>query len=276
MKEPASLPDIQLARDTRKLALQRVGVSAVEMPLKFQTKSGDILALPVTARMTVQLCENFRGVHMSRFVTLLSEWGREHLLPVDIRSLLNETATRLHSTGAHIELAFRYFIDKQSPVTQSKAPMAFSCVLSANYQSTDGLITTNHALNVEVPVSTLCPCSKAMAKYGAHNQRTIIRAEVKIDEASLKTLFIEDLVEALEGCASCPVYPVLKRPDEKHVTERQYDNPKFVEDVLRDAILMLRTFPGVNGFALEIESLESIHGHNAWAAHEENFSRTHG
>ena len=127
-------------------------------------------------------------------------------------------------------------------------------------------------VGVEIPIANCCPCSKAISEYGAHNQRTYLRAKTIVDVTpGCKKVWIEELVEKLEAAASCPVFPVLKRQDEKWVTEKQYDNPKFVEDVIRDATLILRTIPEVRGFSLEVEALESIHGHNAWAAHKENF-----
>jgi GTP cyclohydrolase IB len=145
------------------------------------------------------------------------------------------------------------------------APMAYDLQYTASLNHHDVAVT----LGVEVPIATVCPCSKAISKYGAHNQRVMVRVWVNLDDPA--TVLPVPLIQAIEACSSCPVYPLLKRQDEKYVTERGYENAKFVEDVARELTLLLRDYPGVTGFRMEVEALESIHAHNAWAFHEEQF-----
>lgn len=266
---PRTLLDVQNLKDARGINLQRVGVKQVEIPLRVLQKNGKSQMVAAMATMSVGLAKEFKGTHMSRFIMQLTEWSKEKVLTFDLREFLLEAQQRLQSETAQIELAFRFFMEKASPVTDISAPMAYGCTI---YGSSIGTEVHHIVLGVDIPISTLCPCSKAISKYGAHNQRAMIHAKVVVDsESPHPVLWFEDLISALEECSSCPVYPFLKREDEKYVTERQYENPKFVEDVIREATAVLRTHTGVNGFSLEVEALESIHGHNAWAFHEENF-----
>jgi GTP cyclohydrolase I len=269
MNKPATLDDIQGLADVRGVALQKVGISRVEIPMSVIQKDGKTQQVSALATMSVGLPAQFKGTHMSRFVIQLSEWSRNKDFSLNLKEFLEEAKERLDAPSAFIDLNFRYFIEKKAPVTDMTAPMAYAVTFRGALVENDYAFT----LGVEVPISTLCPCSKAISDYGAHNQRAEIRALVNIDPATEHpVVWIEDLVSALEECASCPVYPLLKRVDEKYVTERQYDNPKFVEDVIREGILVLRQYNGVTGFSLEVEALESIHGHNAWTTHQENFN----
>ena len=272
MIETVTLPDVQQSEDRRGIDLWKVGVKNFEIPMSMTQKDGKKQSVHAIATMSVGLCKSRKGVHMSRFVLQLSEWSRSRTFELDLRPFLEEAMERLDAKSAHVELGFRYFIEKKAPVTGVSAPMAYGCRFNASLARSGDKNDYRFVLSVEVPIGNLCPCSKEISDYGAHNQRAFIRAEAVLDTSpNAPVVWIEDLIAKLEEAASCPVYPFLKRPDEKHVTETQYENPKFVEDVIRDATLALRGFPGVNGFSLEVEAFESIHDHNAWAAHKENF-----
>ena len=267
-----SLPDIQHTPDERGIDLQCVGVKDVEIPLNIAQKDGGSQLVHALATTSVGLPKKYKGTHMSRFIMQLAEWSRGKVLSLSLKEFLEEARVRLQAESAQIKLDFRYFIEKEAPVSKISAPMAYACSFKGVLEKNGNGDNYHLDLSTTVPISTLCPCSKAISKYGAHNQRTEIRTTVQIDtKPKHPVVWIEDLVAGLDSCASAPVYPFLKRQDEKFVTEQQYENPKFVEDVARDAIAYLRTVNGISGFDLEIESLESIHGHNVWASHQEQF-----
>lgn len=269
----APLPDMQHSIDTRGIGLWKVGVRQVEIPLRVQRRDGEIQTVNAVTSMGVDCEKSSKGVNMSRFMVQLVQWSRSHVFGLDLKDFLHDMRTLLEADSAHCEMSFRYFIEKAAPVTGLTAPMAITASFDGSLvPDGEGGETYSLIVGVEIPIANCCPCSKAISEYGAHNQRTFLRAKVRVDVSpGCHKVWIEDLVERLEEAASCPVFPVLKRQDEKWVTEKQYDNPKFVEDVIRDATLILRKVPGVLGFSLEVEALESIHGHNAWAAHKENF-----
>jgi GTP cyclohydrolase I len=269
----APLPDMQHSIDTRGIGLWKVGVRQVEIPLRVQRRDGEIQTVNAVTSMGVDCEKSSKGVNMSRFMVQLVQWSRSHVFGLDLKDFLHDMRTLLEADSAHCEMSFRYFIEKAAPVTGLTAPMAITASFDGSLvPDGEGGETYSLIVGVEMPIANCCPCSKAISEYGAHNQRTFLRAKVRVDVSpGYHKVWIEDLVEKLEEAASCPVFPVLKRQDEKWVTEKQYDNPKFVEDVIRDATLILRKVPGVLGFSLEVEALESIHGHNAWAAHKENF-----
>lgn len=265
----STLLDVQGLADQRGVTLNQVGVKNVEIPMQVLQKDGKTQSVQAVATMSVGLPAEFKGTHMSRFVIQLGEWSQNKTFSLDLREFLVEAKQRLEAPSAFIELKFRYFMDKPAPVSGMSAPMAYECVFkgSLNEQDQYRLI-----LSIMVPCATLCPCSKAISDYGAHNQRAEIRADIILDTATeCRVVWIEDVVAGLEEASSCPVYPLIKRVDEKFITEKAYDNPKFVEDVIREATLFLRKYKGVTGFSLEVEALESIHAHNAWAAHAENY-----
>ena len=265
----STLLDVQGLADKRGVTLNQVGVKNVEIPMQVIQKDGKAQTVQALATMSVGLPAEFKGTHMSRFVIQLSEWSQNKTLCLNLKEFLIEAKERLEAPSAFIELKFRYFIDKPAPVSGLSAPMAYECVFKGSLDEQEHY---RLILSVLVPCATLCPCSKAISDYGAHNQRAEIRANVIIDpETEHRMVWIEDLVAGLEEASSCPVYPLIKRVDEKFITEKAYDNPKFVEDVIREATLLLRDYKGITGFSLEVEALESIHAHNAWAAHAENF-----
>lgn len=261
------LEDVQGRADARNIPLNAAGVSDVRMPLMFKMKSGDLQPINASVSMSVDLPPEEKGTHMSRFIEQLSQWSKTASpISLDLSLFLAELRQRLKSESATVELQFSLFLDKKAPVTDNSAPMGYHCTLSG--RDVNGVLTL--FAKVEVPIATLCPCSKAISDYGAHNQRALALIEVALNPELVETLFLEDLIAYAEESASCDVYPLLKRADEKWVTERQYDNAKFVEDVARDLTLLLRDNPACMGFKVRVTALESIHAHNAWAAHSEN------
>jgi GTP cyclohydrolase I len=262
------LLDVQGLDDVRGIALQQVGIKEVCMPIQILQKDGKIQEVAANARLSVGLPKELKGTHMSRFVMLLNDWRKNKVFSMNLREFLVDLKARLSAETAQADIGFRYFVEKAGPASGLTAPSPVDCKFSGRLTATQ----YQFVLGLVIPICTLCPCSKAISKYGAHNQRAELRAQIIIDsDNDHKMLWIEDLVENLEQAASCPVYPLVKRSDEKWMTERAYENPKFVEDVIRDSILILRDTHGVLGFDLEVEALESIHGHNAWAQHAENF-----
>lgn len=268
IQPPKHLLDVQGLDDERGIALQQVGIKEVSMPMKILQKDGKLQTVAANARLSVGLPGEAKGTHMSRFVIQLNEWSKDKVLSMNLQEFLEELRQRLSAQTAQTDIRFRYFVEKAGPASGMTAPSPVDCRFMGRLTPTD----YQFVLGLVIPICTLCPCSKAISKYGAHNQRAELRANVVIDTTcEHKVVWIEDLVSALEDTASCPVYPLVKREDEKWMTERAYENPKFVEDVIRDAILVLRDYPSVTGFDLEVEALESIHGHNAWTAHQEHY-----
>ena len=270
MKEPNTLPDIQLSLDARGVYLPKVGIRNVILPVRLVMPEGE-RQLTATASLSISLGAELKGTHMSRLMEILAEVSASPRVSFDFESTLLETCRRLHSDSAYLQIAFTHFLHKTAPVSRLSAPMGYSCSVAARITHGKRAET---GVSMVVPIANLCPCSKAISEYGAHNQRGELR--IKVTAASngvLEIQRIEGLISALEEAGSCPVFPLLKRIDEKSVTERQYDNPKFVEDVVRDAVLMLRNCPDIEAFSVEAEAFESIHAHNAWACYEENFPR---
>jgi GTP cyclohydrolase I len=270
-RTPTTLLDVQGLADKRGVTLNQVGIKNVEIPMQVLQKDGKVQPVQALATLSVGLPAEFKGTHMSRFVIQLNEWSQNKILCLNLNEYLEEAKIRLAAPSAFIELKFRYFIEKAAPVSGLSAPMAYECIFKGSLDEQDNY---RLILSLVVPCATLCPCSKAISDYGAHNQRAEIRAQILIDpNADKRVVWLEDMVAGLEATSSCPVYPVIKRIDEKFVTEKAYNNPKFVEDVIRESTLFLRDYKGITGFSLEVEALESIHAHNAWASHAENFFR---
>ena len=257
------MKDVQKLKDNRNVDIQKVGINHLDLPLIIQRKNSSNQIVSATARVNVSLPRDYKGTHMSRFVEVLTEWQHKNLLGIDIKGCLETIIRNLEAQNGELRFKFKYFIDKKSPVTNMKAPMSYDC--SFEGRIVDGVY--KFILGVVVPVSTLCPCSKEISDNGAHNQRAFISVRVSYDETD--HVWLEDLIELIEGCASCPVYPLLKREDEKFVTEKAWDNPKFVEDVLRDVVVCLRNDNVIKEFEVECEAVESIHNHSAWAFQHE-------
>ncbi|HJF85378.1 GTP cyclohydrolase FolE2 [Megamonas hypermegale] len=258
------MQDVQNRTDKRGIAIQRVGISEVYLPL--QIKQGNHIQ-PVVAniKFTVDLPMEYKGTHMSRFQEILTKWHSTPIGQSEIRSILDEAIEKLGSRSAHLSMSFKYFIEKTAPVSGKKSLLDLNCKFSAAKNSSGKM---PFMMTVKIPVTSLCPCSKEISAYGAHNQRSIISVKINYD-GQQTALDIRDIVSLIEAQASCPLYPLLKREDEKYVTEKAYENPKFVEDILRDCVLALRTLEGINYFSVECENFESIHNHNAYASHIE-------
>jgi GTP cyclohydrolase IB len=256
------LRDIASEPDTRGIAIRRVGIRDLSLPLLVAQKEGGHTSVCATIDMSVGLPHTERGTHMSRFVELLGEWQDRPFGRRQTEQILGAASARFEAAYAHIAVRFKYFVEKLAPRSRVPFRLDYDCLFEGDL---DGGGFLFH-LGVEVPVLTLCPCSKEISARGAHSQRAIIRARIQ-NELGHK-VWIEDLVALLEAQGSQPVYPLLKRADEQAVTEGAYDNPKFVEDVVRDAVLALKAVAHVPWFCVECESFESIHNHNAYAYYE--------
>jgi GTP cyclohydrolase IB len=253
---PAAMADVQGLDDDRQVAIDRVGVKDVTYPMRLHTKDGADAATVASINMYVALPHTKKGTHMSRFLEVLNDHACTPLTPERIPEITHAIKERLEAKEAHFEASFTYFINKAAPVTGQMGLMNYEVSFACTANCKDDFIMT-----VSVPATSLCPCSKEISEYGAHNQRCRIEAAVRFDG----TLWIEDLVEHLEAAASHPVYAVLKRPDEKHVTEKAFENPKFVEDIIRDLAMSLDDDDRITWFAISSENFESIHSHNAYA-----------
>ena len=251
------LPDVQATPDNRRLAIQQVGVKGLRYPLQLAGADGEQVATVATLAMTVGLPPEVKGTHMSRFVELI-EMQREALTQDGLCRLLDAMLLRLDARSGRIELNFPYFIRKAAPVSGVESLLDYDVVLIAERREGQ---RTDLTLRVVAAVTSLCPCSKKISDYGAHNQRSHITLEARLRQP----MAIEELVRIAEEEASCEVFGLLKRPDEKWVTERAYDNPKFVEDLVRDIALRLMNEPRVAEWKVASENFESIHNHSAYA-----------
>lgn len=247
--------DIQNESDFRNIDIDKVGVKNLRYPILLSDKAHKKQHTIANINMSVNLPHNFRGTHMSRFVEILSRFHREIAIH-NIGNILKTMKQELNAESAHIEIQFPYFIEKKAPVSGAVGLMGYQCKFIGNLTDKVRLI-----LGVNVPITTLCPCSKEMATKGAHNQR----GEIKVMVRFKGFFWIEDLIELVENCASSPVYSLLKREDEKYVTEQAYNNPVFVEDVVRNVALKLDKHPDITWYHVEVESFESIHNHDAYA-----------
>jgi len=252
----ADLPDHANEADDRALAIDKVGIKDLSYPIQILDRQNEVQHTVAQVNMSVGLPHHFKGTHMSRFLEILNARRGEMTLR-NIPDLLSEIQRRLETDDAHLDLTFPYFISKKAPVSGVESLMEYKCAFRASKHGAD----VDFLLSVEVPVKSLCPCSKAISEYGAHNQRSKVRVEVRFSEF----IWIEQVAEAVEACASAPLYALLKREDEKYITELAYDNPKFVEDLVRDVVLKVRNLPGVYWLNVTAENLESIHNHSAYA-----------
>ncbi|NJD23844.1 MAG: GTP cyclohydrolase I FolE2 [Betaproteobacteria bacterium] len=251
------LPDVQAFADLRALAIQNVGVKGLRYPLSIAAATGETVATVATLAMTVGLPPEVKGTHMSRFVEILE--SRHGVLGHDtIFRMLDEMLLRLEARSGRIEMAFPYFIRKTAPVSGVESLLDYDVTYVVEAPEGEHAAMT---LSVTAPVTSLCPCSKKISDYGAHNQRSLITIEARLREA----MTVEELVRVAEEEASCEVFGLLKRPDEKWVTERAYDNPKFVEDLVRDIALRLMKEPRIAAWKVVSENFESIHNHSAYA-----------
>jgi GTP cyclohydrolase I len=255
---PTVLVDIQNSQDERNISIDRVGVKNVKYPMHVRERDNGPQHTVGLFSLTVDLPSHFKGTHMSRFLEVLGE--HNHDLSVEtIPSVLSKLRERLSAETAHLEAQFTFFREKAAPVTGKVGMMGYECGFSAR-----GGKENSFELLLVVPVTTLCPCSKEISDRGAHNQRGYVSVRVKPD-LSQATLWIEDVIELIEAAGSAPLYPVLKRPDEKFVTEQAYDNPRFVEDMVREVAIAFDRDQRIESYEIEVENHESIHDHNAYA-----------
>ncbi len=256
MSETRPMPDVQASSDSRQVAIERVGVKDVVYPMCLRTPSGGTQQTTATINMYVSLSHTQKGTHMSRFLEVLNERKCSPITPEQIPEIAREIRDRLEAEEAHFEATFTYFIEKKAPVTGMPGLMNYEVTFECTSNAEDDFV-----MGVSAPATSLCPCSKEISEYGAHNQRCRVEARVRTDGA----MWIEELVELLEAAASHPVYAVLKRPDEKFVTEKAFDNPKFVEDIVRDLAMALDAQDRITWYQINSENFESIHSHNAYA-----------
>ncbi|MDH3637343.1 MAG: GTP cyclohydrolase FolE2 [Gammaproteobacteria bacterium] len=254
--KPISIADVQGRPDTRNIAIDKVGVKDIRHPVHVQERDGGEQHTVASFNMYVELPHNFKGTHMSRFVEILNDHEREISVHSFI-AMLGEMTDRLEADRGHIEMTFSYFVSKHAPVSRVQSVVDYEVTLIGEIDR--GQPTTQ--VKVVVPVTSLCPCSKAISDYGAHNQRSHVTVAVRTNEL----IWFEELIELVEQEASCELYGLLKRPDEKYVTERAYDNPKFVEDMVRDVAARLNQDERIEGYTVESENFESIHNHSAYA-----------
>ena len=261
-KDLHNIPDVQNDADSRKLAIDQVGVKAIRHPVRVMERPSSERASPsiqhtiATFNMYVGLPHQFKGTHMSRFVEILSAQERE-LTVESFKAMLKEMVKRLEAEAGRIEMSFPYFIEKKAPVSGVKSLMDYEVTFIGEIAKG----RQSFAMKVLVPVTSLCPCSKKISDYGAHNQRSHVTVTARTNDF----VWIEEIVDLVEKQASSELYGLLKRPDEKHVTERAYDNPKFVEDMVRDVAALLNLDERVSAYVVESENFESIHNHSAYA-----------
>ena len=250
------LPDHAAEHDDRALAIDKVGIKDLSYPIQVLDRRNQVQHTVARVNLYVSLPHHFKGTHMSRFIEVLNA-RRGEVTIRNMPSILSDIQKRLEADDAHIELTFPYFVSKRAPVSGVESLMEYLCTFKASKRGPD----VDFVLGVRVPVKSLCPCSKSISERGAHNQRSLVDVEVRSSEF----IWIEDVVTAVEGCASSPLFALLKREDEKYVTELAYDNPKFVEDLVRDTVIALRGLAGVRWLRVAAENQESIHNHSAYA-----------
>jgi GTP cyclohydrolase IB len=248
--------DIQNLPDHRQVSINKVGVKNIQYPIVVLDKQNRVQHTVGKVNMYVNLPHQFKGTHMSRFIEILNEY-RGTINIKAISTILDKMKEKLNAESAYLEVAFPYFVEKKAPVSRARSLMEYTCEFRASLTNGD------HSLIVGVtaPVTTLCPCSKEISKKGAHNQRSLVTVKVSFR----KFFWIEDLIRIVENCASAAVFSLLKRSDEKFITEKAYDNPMFVEDVVRNIACRLNRHHNITWFSVESENLESIHNHNAYA-----------
>lgn len=254
------MPDVQKEQDFRKIPIDKVGVRNVHFPIRVLDQAQGHQDTVATLSMFVNLPQDARGTHMSRFLEVLQGAGQE-MTADRMGGLLRRIRDHLGADSAHLEVDFPYFIEKSAPVSGARSLMDYRCRFLGDLTGE----TERFTLEVTVPVMTLCPCSKEISKYNSHNQRSYVRVQVCWLQ---EIVWIEEIVRRVESCASTPVYSLLKREDEKFVTEAAWDRPMFVEDMVRDVALTLMDDNNIGWFSIESENMESIHNHNAYAVRE--------
>ena len=252
----APIADIQSSPDTRRIPIDKVGIKDIRHPVRVKDRSQGDQHTIARFNMYVELPHNFKGTHMSRFVEILNN----HKYEISVESfseMLLEMRQKLEADTGHIEMNFPYFVNKLAPVSGVQSLMDYDVSLIGEVSGEETIMT----IKVVVPVTSLCPCSKEISDYGAHNQRSHVTVAVRTNSF----MWIEDLIDIVEQQASCELFGLLKRPDEKYVTERAYDSPKFVEDTVRDVAAVLNADERIDAYVVESENFESIHNHSAYA-----------
>lgn len=259
----STIADVQNSEDTRHLPINKVGIKDIRHPVRIRDRSGGEQHTIANFNMYVNLPHNFKGTHMSRFVEILNQHERE-ISVESFEDMLAEMTERLEAESGHIEMSFPYFVNKTAPVSGVQSLLDYDVTFLGSSSGNQHETT----LKVVVPVTSLCPCSKKISDRGAHNQRSHVTVTIKTREF----VWIEDIIDAVESIASCELYGLLKRPDEKYVTERAYDNPKFVEDMVRDIAAHMNRDSRITAYVVESENFESIHNHSAYALIEKNMT----
>jgi GTP cyclohydrolase I len=256
------LIDIQSERDDREVSLQKVGIKGLKYPVHVLDRDHKIQHTTACVNLYVNLPKHFKGTHMSRFIEVFHQ-HRENLSMPHFLEMLEEIRTSLEAARAFGEMSFTFFMEKAAPVSGQSAMMSYECSYEGMVSdgSSSHLPSRSFFVTVAVPIQTVCPCSKAISSYGAHNQRGVVRVKLELGPF----FWFEDLINLVESCASSAVYTLLKREDEKYVTEVAYDNPKFVEDVVRDVHLAIPRLGAYPWYSVETENFESIHNHSAFA-----------
>ena len=251
-----TIPDVQNSVDTRQLAINKVGIKGIRHPVVVRDKSVGVQHTIATFNMYVHLPHNFKGTHMSRFVEILNQHGRE-ISVESFESILREMVGKVEARSGYIEMSFPYFVNKAAPISGVQSLLDYDVTFIGEIVEGEYRFT----MKVLVPVTSLCPCSKKISERGAHNQRSHVTITIRTQKA----VWIEEVVRYAEEQASCELFGLLKRPDEKFVTERAYDNPKFVEDMVRDVAAVLNADERIGAYVVESENFESIHNHSAYA-----------
>ncbi len=252
----APMEDVQNSQDTRQIPINKVGIKDIRHPVRVADRNGTEQHTIANFNMYVNLPHNFKGTHMSRFVEILNNHERE-ITVKSFKEMMVEMTERLEADSGHVEMSFPYFVNKTAPVSNVQSLMDYDVTFIGDFVDGDNKFT----LKVLVPVTSLCPCSKKISDYGAHNQRSHVTVTATLKDF----MWIEEIIDLVEKEASCELYGLLKRPDEKAITERAYDNPKFVEDMVRDVAARLNSEDRISAYIVESENFESIHNHSAYA-----------
>jgi GTP cyclohydrolase I len=251
-----TIKDIQRQLDYRQIDINKVGIKGIKYPIQVLDRTYGVQHTIGDFNMYVSLPHHFKGTHMSRFVEVLNRYHNKIGINI-FPAILREIREHLEAKAAHLEISFAYFIDKEAPVTRARSKMVYDCAFIGSLKGDD----LDFRVQVRVPVTSLCPCSKAISDDGAHNQRSI----VTVTFSFAKFVWLEEMIQLVEETASCDIYSLLKRPDEKYVTEHAYANPMFVEDLVREIACRLLSDHNITWFTVEAENMESIHNHSAYA-----------
>lgn len=255
-KAVEEIADVQSSADTRHIAIDKVGIKDIRHPVVVGDRSGGVQHVVANFNMYVNLPHNFKGTHMSRFIEILNQHERE-ISVKSFKEMLTEMTSLLDAESGHIEMTFPYFVNKTAPVSGVQSLLDYDATFIGEIHGN----RPEMAIKLVVPVTSLCPCSKKISDYGAHNQRSHVTVTVKTKDF----IWMEELIDIVEEEASCQLYGLLKRPDEKHVTEYAYNNPKFVEDMVRDVAARFNADSRITAYTVESENFESIHNHSAYA-----------